>query len=50
MKTPSESDRLKAAKWLLAAQRELRMNEYHKVKLLCGQVRRILRRKNDEHI
>lgn len=48
MRTPSKTDKLNAGIWLIRAQRELEKNEYHRVKLLCKQIIRVLRRKEYE--
>ena len=48
MRTPTQKDKNNADKWLFLALQELESNEYHKVKLLCRQVIRALRRKDSE--
>lgn len=48
MRTPTETDMANAERWLNEAQRELGRYEYHRVKLLCKQVIRALRRKEIE--
>jgi hypothetical protein len=48
MRTPSEADKKNAERWLLEAQHNLKRNEYHRIKQLCKQVIRALRRKETE--
>ena len=48
LRTPTKADMEKAEQWLAAAQYNLKRNEYHRVKLLCKQVIRALRRKDTE--
>ena len=48
LRTPTKTDMEKAERWLAEAQRNLKINEYHRVKLLCKQVIRALRRKDGE--
>lgn len=48
LRTPTKADMDNAERWLAEAQRNLRINEYHRVKLLCKQVIRALRRKDGE--
>ena len=48
LRTPTKSDIANAEKWLIDAQRNLKINEYYRVKLLCRQVIRALRRKEKE--
>ena len=48
MRTLSEADKRQAEMWLLEAQRNLGHNEFYRVKKLCGQVIRRLRRKKTE--
>ena len=50
LRTPSDCDKIKADEWLVEARRYLRKNEYHRVKKLCKQVIRILRRKETEPV
>lgn len=44
----TKADVSRAERWLSEAPRELKRNEYHKVKMLCKQVIRVLRRKETE--
>jgi hypothetical protein len=44
----TKADVSRAERWLNEAPRELKRNEYHKVKMLCKQVIRVLRRKETE--
>ena len=48
MRTPTKSDMENADKWLKEAQYNLSKKEYHRVKRLCNQVIRALRRKETE--
>ena len=48
LRKPSKSDMENAEKWLIDAHINLKKNEYHRVKLLCRQVIRALRRKENE--
>ena len=48
LRTPTNADKKNAERWLTEAQRDLQMNEYHRVKPLCKQVIRALRRKETE--
>ena len=48
LRTPTKSDVDNADRWLAAAQQELKSNEFFRVKLLCRQVIRALRRKEHE--
>jgi hypothetical protein len=48
MRTPSEADKKNAERWLSEAQHNLKRNEYHRIKQLCKQVIRALRRKETE--
>jgi hypothetical protein len=48
LRTPTKYDMNNAEHWLAEAQRNLKLNEYHRVKLLCKQVIRALRRKDNE--
>lgn len=48
LRTPTKTDMDNVERWLAEAQYNLRMNEYHRVKLLCKQVIRALRRKETE--
>ena len=48
LRTPTKTDMDNAERWLTEAQRNLRVNEYYRVKLLCKQVIRALRRKETE--
>ena len=48
LREPSEADLANAAKWLTAAQHNLSKREFHRVKQLCAQVTRVLRRKESE--
>ena len=48
LRTPTKADMEKAERWLAEAQYNLKRNEYHRVKLLCKQVIRALRRKDTE--
>ena len=48
LRTPTKADTDNAERWLTEAQRNLKSNEFHRVKLLCKQVIRALRRKETE--
>lgn len=48
LRTPTKRDMKNAERWLSEAQRNLKINEYYRVKLLCKQVIRALRRKDGE--
>ena len=48
LRTPTKTDKDDAERWLDEAKRNLRMNEYYRVKLLCRQVIRALKRKETE--
>jgi hypothetical protein len=48
LRTPPKVDMDKAERWLADAQYNLERNEYHRVKMKCKQVIRILRRKETE--
>lgn len=48
LRTPKKKDIENAERWLREAQRNLEMNEYYRVKLLCRQVIRALRRREGE--
>ena len=48
LRTPTKSDVDNADRWLAVAQQELKSNEFFRVKLLCRQVIRALRRKEHE--
>ena len=45
-RTPTKNDKESAEGWLLDAQRLLQHNEYYRVKQLCNQVIRVLRRED----
>lgn len=48
LRTPTKADMENAERWLNEALYNLSKNEYHRVKLLCKQVIRALRRKENE--
>ncbi len=48
LRTPTKADMENAERWLNDARYNLTKNEYHRVKLLCKQVIRALRRKETE--
>ena len=48
LRTPSASDMENSERWLNEAIVNLKIKEYHRVKLLCWQVVRALRRKDHE--
>ena len=48
MRSPTESDKQKAREWLFMALHALDHNEYHRIKRVCRQVIRVLRRKETE--
>ena len=48
LRTPTKVDMENAERWLVEARHNLSKNEYHRVKLLCKQVIRALRRKDSE--
>ena len=48
LRTPTKTDMDNAERWLADAQRNLTIKEYHRVKLLCKQVIRALRRNEAE--
>ncbi len=48
LRTPTKTDMQNSERWLNEAMHNLSMNEYHRVKLLCRQVIRALRRKETE--
>jgi hypothetical protein len=48
LRTPTKADMENAERWLNAAKYNLSIKEYHRVKLLCKQVIRALRRKETE--
>ena len=48
LRTPTKKDMDNAERWLNEAKYNLTIKEYHRVKLLCKQVIRALRRKETE--
>jgi predicted glutamine amidotransferase len=50
LRTPTKTDMENAECWLSEAQYYLTINEYYRVKQLCKQVIRSLRRKDDESV
>lgn len=48
LRTPTKADMENADRWLNEAKYNLTIKEYHRVKLLCKQVIRALRRKETE--
>jgi len=50
LRAPSEADMKNAEKWLEQAMRDLKINEFHRVKRLCKQTIRALRRKENENV
>jgi hypothetical protein len=48
LRTPTKADMENAERWLGDAQYNLKRNEYHRVKQLCRQIIRALRRKETE--